>query len=186
MHRPSSLQYAERECDCDGPYSVYVIREVGGRGRTYVGKTNDLARRIRQHNGELAGGARATRGGAWEYALVVRGFECDRHALQAEWRLKRERRATARARARARDGDGGGGAARALAAICSKSFSVGEGWTSNSPSPDEQWLCVRTDLLRTPPDGWPDYWGWEPLSAGADESSYVVPSSHTEPAAAGD
>lgn len=138
-----------------GEYHVYVI--ACGR-RRYVGKTNDLARRLRQHNGEIAGGARATRGrGPWSYELVVDGFECDSHALQAEWRLKRERRKLR-------------GSCRCpcdwLRAAGEASFSRGAGWTSNSPPPSEQLLCVRTNLRSDPPDEWPVYWGWEPLLAG--------------------
>lgn len=38
---------------------VYILCSAGGR--TYVGVTTDVDRRLRQHNGELAGGARATR-----------------------------------------------------------------------------------------------------------------------------
>ena len=39
---------------------VYVL--VSGRGRTYVGIATDVDRRLRQHNGELVGGPRATPG----------------------------------------------------------------------------------------------------------------------------
>jgi putative endonuclease len=49
---------------------VYVLVSTGGR--TYVGIATDVARRLRQHNGELAGGARATRGHRpWAVGRVV-------------------------------------------------------------------------------------------------------------------
>ncbi len=56
----------------------------------YCGMTIDLDRRLRQHNREICGGARATaRGaGAWRPVLQLDGFVTQREALQAEWRLK--------------------------------------------------------------------------------------------------
>ena len=40
-------------------YFVYLLKEIEGN-RTYVGFTSDLQRRLRQHNGELKGGAKST------------------------------------------------------------------------------------------------------------------------------
>ena len=167
------MQYPERE---SAEFHVYVI---GSGRRRYIGKTNDLARRLRQHNGEIAGGARATHGrGPWEYLLVIDGFERDSHALQAEWRIKRERRKLR-----------GSCPSEWLRAVADSSFARGTGWTSNSPPPREQLLCVRTDLPTGPPPSWPVYWGWEPLYSSAvrvPDASYVDPSSHTALDAAGD
>jgi len=63
----------------------------------YVGSTNCLARRLRQHNGEIAGGAKRTarvllRGGVWVRELSVSGFPDARAALQFEWMLEHLRR----------------------------------------------------------------------------------------------
>jgi len=69
---------------------VYVLAERGGR-RTYVGATVDPDRRLRQHNGQLAGGARATRGRAWDRVALVAGF-AKRQALSFEWHLKHQSR----------------------------------------------------------------------------------------------
>lgn len=63
-----------------------------GANRTYVGVTNNYKRRLRQHNGELVGGAKATRSSLtkWRPYYVVRGFPDRRTALQLEWRLHRK------------------------------------------------------------------------------------------------
>jgi structure-specific endonuclease subunit SLX1 len=60
---------------------------------TYVGATVDLEHRLRQHNCEISGGARATRmkvleGNAWERVLYVSGFPDWKTALQFEWAFK--------------------------------------------------------------------------------------------------
>ena len=61
-------------------------------GRTYVGVTTDLARRLRQHNGELVGGASATRRGRPWLAAVVDGPLPDRGSAQRrEYVIKRRR-----------------------------------------------------------------------------------------------
>ena len=58
--------------------------------RTYNGSTNDPRRRLRQHNGELKGGARATSraGPGWRVIALVAGFPDHVNALQCEWRIK--------------------------------------------------------------------------------------------------
>lgn len=64
-------------------------------GPTYVGSTIDLNRRLRQHNCEISGGARATKsvcavygGPAWHRELHVKGFPSEGEALRFEWRWK--------------------------------------------------------------------------------------------------
>lgn len=57
--------------------------------QTYNGSTNDLKRRLRQHNGELVGGAKSTSNkGPWSYLAVFTGFETHKEALSCEWRIK--------------------------------------------------------------------------------------------------
>lgn len=55
--------------------------------RSYVGITNNLQRRLRQHNGEIKGGAKATRGKSWSLLCVLSGFPTPRAARQFEWRM---------------------------------------------------------------------------------------------------
>ena len=62
-------------------------------GQTYVGATVDPDRRLRQHNQELVGGARATgirvaQGLVWKRACYLTGIPEWRTALQVEWRWK--------------------------------------------------------------------------------------------------
>lgn len=60
----------------------------GGSQKTYVGVTPDLDRRLRQHNGLLSGGAKATHGRQWERICHVAGFPDHTSVLQFEWRWK--------------------------------------------------------------------------------------------------
>jgi len=71
-----------------GAWKCYCLARLPDWKQTYVGVTPDLDRRLRQHNGELSGGARATSGKAWERILHVKGFPDHRAALQFEWRWK--------------------------------------------------------------------------------------------------
>ena len=63
---------------------------VSNDGSTYVGATVDPDRRLRQHNGLIKGGARATarKLGTWRRMCFVRGFPDNHAALQFEWRWK--------------------------------------------------------------------------------------------------
>lgn len=73
------------------PYLCYVLRGV--KGQTYVGITNNFARRLRQHNGEIKGGARYTKmHRPWSVLVQVRGFRSKREALRFEWAMKHRRR----------------------------------------------------------------------------------------------
>jgi structure-specific endonuclease subunit SLX1 len=73
------------------PWFVYLLATVQGPSRTYVGATVDLDRRLKQHNGLLSGGARATSTvpGGWYRVCYIRGFESKREALRFEWWWKR-------------------------------------------------------------------------------------------------
>jgi predicted GIY-YIG superfamily endonuclease len=65
----------------------YCYMLVSGK-KTYIGATVNPARRLRQHNGELRGGARATSGHTWKRQFLLGGFPDDCSALRFEWRWK--------------------------------------------------------------------------------------------------
>ena len=72
---------------------MYVYLLVCDDGATYVGATVNLERRLRQHNKELVGGARATgrkidKGQSWRRHCYVSGFHDWQATLQFEWRWK--------------------------------------------------------------------------------------------------
>ena len=77
----------------EGVTVVYCIASQRSRkgkvcDRSYIGYTTNLTRRLRQHNGELVGGAKATRGYAkWQCMWYVQGFNVRNNAMQLEWRL---------------------------------------------------------------------------------------------------
>lgn len=54
-------------------WCVYLL--ASNTGRTYVGSTTNPHRRLRQHNGEIAGGARSTRGHTWRICIYLSGFQ---------------------------------------------------------------------------------------------------------------
>ena len=68
-------------------WSLYVI---ANRGCTYVGVSPDPVRRLRQHNGEIKGGAKYTtsKGSGWKHICLVSGFRTKIEAMQCEWAVK--------------------------------------------------------------------------------------------------
>lgn len=68
----------------------YILRctDENNKNLTYNGKTNDIVRRLKQHNGELKGGAKATKGKKWEVYMLMKGFPDEHNALSCEWRIK--------------------------------------------------------------------------------------------------
>jgi predicted GIY-YIG superfamily endonuclease len=68
-------------------YYCYILGNENNS--TYNGCTNNLKRRIRQHNGEIVGGAKATRNkGPWNYICIIEGFIGKIDALKCEWKIK--------------------------------------------------------------------------------------------------
>lgn len=75
--------------DCYMSYCYMLYTE----GQTYIGATVDPDRRLRQHNKEISGGARATgikvaQGLTWKRACYLKNIPEWRSALQIEWRWK--------------------------------------------------------------------------------------------------
>ena len=99
--------------------TVYLL--LDGR-RTYVGATLCLHRRLRQHNGEIGGGARRTSGGSWTVACKVTGFRTFSEALKFEFAWRRE------GRRRRGTGTGVRGRRSALESLVAR-----ERWSSTSP-----------------------------------------------------
>ena len=68
---------------------VYILGCAGkDRYWTYVGWTNDVERRVAQHN--AGKGARSTRGRTW-VLLHVEQHATRQEAMSREWHLKRDR-----------------------------------------------------------------------------------------------
>ena len=64
-------------------WCTYLLRSLPSPASTYIGFTNDPAKRLRQHNGELVSGARRThKKRPWEMLLVLAGFPTQVSALQ--------------------------------------------------------------------------------------------------------
>lgn len=70
-------------------WTVYVL--VSESGRTYVGCTTDPERRLAQHNGDLSGGAKATRPWRPWRIGVTYGPYTKSDAHKVEYKVKRLR-----------------------------------------------------------------------------------------------
>ena len=72
-------------------YCYILVNEANTK--TYAGYTVNPPRRIRQHNGEISGGARRTHNDSWNFAIIVESKEFTKNtALSFEWHLKTHNR----------------------------------------------------------------------------------------------
>jgi predicted GIY-YIG superfamily endonuclease len=58
------------------------------KNHSYYGFTTNPVRRLKQHNREIKGGAKATNKGKWEFAMLITGFKTSNNALSCEWKFK--------------------------------------------------------------------------------------------------
>ena len=55
---------------------MYVVYLIKCDNLSYVGMTNDIFKRLRQHNGEISGGAKYTsKKKRWYPVLIIDGFQ---------------------------------------------------------------------------------------------------------------
>ena len=70
-------------------YSCYLIYNTK---KCYIGSTNNLKRRLRQHNGEIKGGAKSTKSSDnWSYLLTIEGFKDRSEACKFESLWKKQK-----------------------------------------------------------------------------------------------
>lgn len=72
---------------CD--WYCYILHSTINYNITYNGSTNNIVRRLRQHNGELVGGANATmKNRPHKIYCLVTGLPNHKEALRCEWKIK--------------------------------------------------------------------------------------------------
>ena len=72
-------------------HMCYILKSFNNR--IYVGYTVDFKRRLRQHNGELVGGAKKTeKGRPWHQICEIKGFYDKSSALRFEWRIQHSKK----------------------------------------------------------------------------------------------
>jgi structure-specific endonuclease subunit SLX1 len=71
-------------------YWCYILRntEEKYKNHSYCGFTLNPIKRLRQHNKEIKGGAKATKKGNCEFIMLMTGFKTNKNALSCEWKLK--------------------------------------------------------------------------------------------------
>ena len=101
--------------------SEWVFYLIKNNNYTYAGVSPDPIRRLRQHNGEIKGGAKYTtsKGPGWTHICLVKGFQDKIQSMQFEWAVKH---------APPRNAGGIINRTQKLISVCSK-----ERWTSNAP-----------------------------------------------------
>jgi predicted GIY-YIG superfamily endonuclease len=111
----------------DSDWVFYIIQN---KNYTYAGVSPTPGKRLRQHNGEIKGGAKYTtsKGEGWEHICLVKGFNNKIEALQFEWAVKH---------APPRNIGGIESRIKKLFDIINK-----ERWTSNAPLASEVMLTI--------------------------------------------
>ena len=72
---------------------VYILQNnyEPHQNRTYCGYTNNLDKRLKQHNGIIKGGAKYTTAfgnKSWKFFIIIKGITDKKQALQLEWKIK--------------------------------------------------------------------------------------------------
>ena len=72
--------------------SSWIFYIIKNDNCTYAGVSPDPVRRLRQHNGEIKGGAKYTtsKGAGWKHVCLVKGFQDKIQCMQFEWAVKHE------------------------------------------------------------------------------------------------
>ena len=106
----------------DESWFFYIIKN---QNCTYAGVSPTPVKRLRQHNGEIKGGAKYTtsKGSGWKHICLVKGFADKIQAMQFEWAVKH---------VPPRDVGGIENRIRKLYVVLNK-----EHWTSKSPLAEE-------------------------------------------------
>ena len=109
----------------------WVCYIIENRGYTYVGVSNNAAKRLRAHNGEIKGGAKYTtsKGSGWKHICIISGFPTKIESMQFEWALKH---------VPPRNAGGISNRIKKLFVLCNK-----EQWTSNSPLAETMPLTIE-------------------------------------------
>jgi len=109
----------------------WVCYIIENRGYTYVGVSNNAAKRLRAHNGEIKGGAKYTtsKGSGWKHICIISGFPTKIESMQFEWALKH---------VPPRNTGGISNRIKKLFVLCNK-----EQWTSNSPLAETMPLTIE-------------------------------------------
>jgi predicted GIY-YIG superfamily endonuclease len=75
------------------PHSSYLIQSLSVPNKFYIGYTTCVERRLKQHNGELSGGAHETqKNRPWALVCYVSGFKNESIGLQFEWAFQHPKR----------------------------------------------------------------------------------------------
>ncbi len=109
----------------------WVCYIIENKGYTYVGVSNNAAKRLRAHNGEIKGGAKYTtsKGSGWKHICIISGFPTKIESMQFEWALKH---------VPPRNTGGIVNRIKKLFVLCNK-----EQWTSKSPLAETMPLTIR-------------------------------------------
>ncbi|XP_047319243.1 structure-specific endonuclease subunit slx1 [Impatiens glandulifera] len=85
-------------------WSVYLILSTNLPIKTYVGVTTNSSRRLKEHNGELRGGAKTSYAGRpWVFACIIQGFINRSEACSFESKWKSWSKKVTRKRSNAND-----------------------------------------------------------------------------------
>lgn len=102
----------------DAEWFFYLIKN---NNCTYAGVSPTPDKRLRQHNGEIKGGAKYTtsKGAGWEHICLIGGFQDKIQSMQFEWAVKH---------VPPRDAGGVENRIKKMLIVCNK-----ERWTSKAP-----------------------------------------------------